>query len=49
MVEDLASLSIQNEALNAEVQTIPELREKLQVSYGGGAVCSMSAMCCAIV
>ena len=49
MVEDLASLSTQNEALNAEVQTIPELREKLQVSYGGGAVCSMSAMCRAIV
>ena len=49
MVEDLASLSTQNEALKVEVQTIPELREKLQVSYGGGAMCSMSTMCCAIV
>ena len=42
MVEDLASLSTQNEALKTEVETIPELREKLQVSYGGGAVYSMS-------
>ena len=46
MVEDLASLSTQNEALKTEVETIPELREKLQVSCGGGAVCSMW---CAIV
>ena len=35
MVEDLASLSTQNEALTAEVKTIPQLKERLQVSWPG--------------